>query len=172
MALRAADSLDVHGVAVNALRLVLALHQLVGAEAALAGLAVDHRVGEGVDVAAGLPDAGVHDDGGVQAHHVVPLLDDGAPPGLLDVVLELHAQGPVVPEAADAAVDLAALKDEPPALAQGDEGVHGGCVGHFAHPNKRLIATLAPTVAGCAGKVKAAPTGRQAIPLDKDTTVD
>ena len=164
-ALRAGDAADVHGVAVDALRFVLALRQLVGAEAVLAGLAVHHRVGEGVDVAAGLPDAGVHNDRGVQAHHVVPLLDDGAPPGLLDVVLQLHAKGPVVPEAADAAVDLAALKDESPALAQGDEGVHGRCVSHIVHPNRRLIATLAPTVAGCAGKVKA-------IPLDKDTTVD
>jgi hypothetical protein len=149
---------------VDALRFVLVLDQFVGAEAMLAGLAVDHRVGEGVDVAAGLPDARIHDDGGVQADDIVALLDGRTPPGLFDVVLKLHAQRPVVPEAADAAVDLAALKNEPPALAQGDENVHGWRVGHLAHLDRHLIAMLDTTVSGSVGEVKA-------NSLDKDTTV-
>src|SRR5438093_3214639 len=98
--------------------------QVVGAKATLAVLAVGHRVGEGLDVAAGLPDARVHDDGGVDANDVVAHLDHGPPPGALDVVLELDAEGAVVPEAADAAVDLAGLEDEAAALAERDEGLH------------------------------------------------
>ena len=163
-AIRARHAGDVHGFPVDALRLVRVLHQLVGAEAALAGLAVDHRVGECVNVAAGLPDARIHDDGGVQADDIVALLDGGAPPGLLDVVLELHAEGPVVPETTDATVYLAALKNEPPALAQGDENVHGWRVGHLAHLDRHLIAMLDTTVSGSVSEVKA-------NSLDNDTTV-
>ena len=85
--------------------------------------ALDQGVGEALDVAGGLPDAGVHEDGGVQADHVVALVDDGAPPGVLDVALELDAQGAVVPGGAEAAVDLGAGEDEAAAFAQRDDGV-------------------------------------------------
>ena len=89
----------------------------------LAVPAVDHRVGEGRDVAARLPDARVHDDRRVDADDVVALLHHRPPPGALDVVLHLDAQRAVVPEAADAAVDLAAGEDEAAPLAQRDEGI-------------------------------------------------
>src|SRR5690606_18760832 len=79
---------------------------VVGAEAVLAVLAVDHRVREGGDVAAGLPDLRVHDDRCVDADDVVPLLHHRLPPGALDVVLHLHAQRTVVPEASDTAVNF------------------------------------------------------------------
>ena len=97
---------------------------VVGPPAALAVLAVAHGVGESGDVAAGLPDAGVHDDGGLDADDVVAELDQGAPPVALDVVLELDAEGAVVPEPAEAAVDLGGLEDEAAALAEGDERIH------------------------------------------------
>ena len=51
-----------------------ALVEVVGAEAQLAGLAVDQRVGETGDVAGGLPDLGVEDDRGVEQHDVLALL--------------------------------------------------------------------------------------------------
>jgi len=56
-------------------------------------------------------------------HHVPP-------PVALDVVLQLNAERAVVPEAADAAVNLAGLEDEAAALAERDEGLH--CV-FFTH---------------------------------------
>jgi hypothetical protein len=74
-----------------------AVIDLVGAEASLALPAVDHGVGEVIDVAAGLPHRGVHQDRGVQAHHVGALLDEVAPPHVLDVVPELDAERAVIP---------------------------------------------------------------------------
>ena len=98
--------------------------QVLRPEAELAVAAVDHRVGEARDVARDLPDPRVHDDRGIEAHDVVALLDHRAPPGRLQVVLELHAERTVVPEAAHAAVDLAAGKHETPALGEADDDVH------------------------------------------------
>ena len=116
-----------HGlhVHVQAVLLDIALHQLVGPVAHLAGLAVDEGVVERGHVPGGDPDLGVHEDGGVQPHVVGVLLDELLPPGALDVVFELHAQGAVVPAVGEAAVDLAAGEDEAPALAQGDDLLHG-----------------------------------------------
>ena len=78
----------------------------------LALLAVDQRVGEAGDVARGLPDARVHEDRAVDADDVVARLHHVAPPGVLDVALELDAERAVVPAARQAAVDLARLEDE------------------------------------------------------------
>ena len=52
------------------------------------------------------------------------IVDVVAPPGVLDVPLQLDAERAVVPEAVDAAVDLARREDEPPALAERDQLVH------------------------------------------------
>ena len=95
--------------------------KLVLAPAAVADDALDERVGEALDVAAGPPDLRVHDDGRVEADHVVALEDHGAPPGVLDVALELGAERAVVPGAGQASVNLAALEDEASALAEGYE---------------------------------------------------
>ena len=58
-------------------------------------------------------------------HVVGVLLDELLPPGPLDVVFQLHAQGAVVPGVGQSAVDLAAGVDEAPALAQGHDLIHG-----------------------------------------------
>ena len=100
------------GVAHVRLAEVLRARQLVEPEAALVRLALDQRVGERRDVAGRDPDLGMHQDPGVQPHDVVPLLDHDAPPGPLDVVLELDAERAVVPDGVDAAVDLRAGEDE------------------------------------------------------------
>ena len=76
-----------------------ALFELVLAPAHTALPALDERVREVVGVAAGPPHVGVHQNGGVQADHVVAAPDEVLPPGALDVVLELDAQGSVVPGA-------------------------------------------------------------------------
>ena len=110
--------------------------ELVGAEARLAGLAVDQRVGEAGDVAGGLPDAGVHQDGGVEALDVVALAHHRIPPALLDVVLQLDAERAVVPDGAGASVDLGGLEDEAPALGEADEGVEDVGAGRGGHTGK------------------------------------
>ena len=108
------------------------LADLVGAESAFARPAVHHHVVEQIEVAGGFPDLRVHNDRAVEADHLV-FLAAGAdrraahhvvPPGVLDVALELHAEWAVIPEPADSAVDLAALKYESAPLAQRDDPLH------------------------------------------------
>ena len=108
--------------------------ELIGPEAALAaiGLAIDHRVAEAGHVAAGLPDLGIHDQRTIDPHHVDFLAvgsqgriaDHVLPPALLHVLLELDAEGTIVPEAVDAAVDFTRLKDETTSAAQGHQLLH------------------------------------------------
>ena len=95
-------------------RLLMAelLDQLVGAEALLALAAVHQRIGEAREVAAGDPRLRVHEDGGVLADVVGVLLHELLPPGLLDVVLQLDAEGAVVPRVGEAAVDLRPGEDK------------------------------------------------------------
>ena len=97
---------------------------VVGAEALLAALAVDERVGEAGEVPGGLPDPRMHDDRRIDPDHVVASGHDRPPPRLLDVALELDAERPVVETRAEAPVDLAAWKDEPPPLAEVHHLVH------------------------------------------------
>ena len=95
------------------------LPDLVGADQlAAVALAHAHGVGEGVQVAGGLPDGGVHDDGGVEAFHVLAVAHHEAPPTLLDVALQFAPQRTVVPEAGEAAIDFRTLENEPAPLAQ------------------------------------------------------
>ena len=101
------------------------LDQVIGPEAALAGFAIDQRIVEIDDVAGCLPDARVHQDAGVEADHVAPALDEGPPPELLDVVLELDAERAVVPGVGQSAVDIRAGKDESAPLAERDDLFHG-----------------------------------------------
>ena len=67
------------------------LDEVVGAVALVAGEALGQRVGERVDVAAGLPHLAGEDDAGVDADDVLAALDHGLPPLALDVVLQLDA---------------------------------------------------------------------------------
>src|SRR5207244_12503603 len=97
---------------------------VVGAESPPALAAVDHGVGEVVQVATGLPDGGMHEDRRVDPHHVGAGLHEVAPPHALDVVLELHAERAIVPARAGTAVDLARLKDEAAALGERYQHVH------------------------------------------------
>ena len=83
---------DLVGV-LEALLLRDLLLEVVGAEPLVARLALGQRVGERVDVTAGLPHLARQDDRGVEADHVLALLDHRLPPLALDVLLELHARG-------------------------------------------------------------------------------
>jgi 2-polyprenyl-6-methoxyphenol hydroxylase-like FAD-dependent oxidoreductase len=68
-------------------RLLRARHvaHLIGTEPGFAGFAVDHWVAESIHVSGSLPDARMHNDGGVQSRDVVPEPGHGIPPELLDV---------------------------------------------------------------------------------------
>ena len=121
---------SVNDVLDAAVRARAGLGQLVGAEALLAVAAVDQRIGEGGDVAARLPHLRRHEDGGVETDDVVAQLHHGPPPGVLDVALEEHAERPVVPGGAEAAVDLARGEDEAASLGEVDDAVHLVVLGH------------------------------------------
>jgi hypothetical protein len=98
--------------------------KLIGTVAELGLFAIDHGVGEAIHVAGRLPDLRVHDDGGVEALHVVAALNEVTPPSLLDIVTQLDSEGAVVIEAVIAAVDFGGLKNETAAFAQADDVFH------------------------------------------------
>ena len=89
-----------------------------------------------VVMAGAFPDLGVHDDRAVEARHFVgrggpgrlDLLvmseDHVAPPGLADIAFQFDAEGTVVPESLNAAVDFARLKQETSPFAQRNQFVH------------------------------------------------
>ena len=106
---------------------------MIGTEAALAGFAIDHGITEGVDVAGGLPDGGGHDDGGLKTDNVITPAGHGLPPEFLDVALELGAEGAVIPEAVDAAVNLGGLKNKAAAFAQRHDLFHLHIFFGFGH---------------------------------------
>ena len=135
-----------------------ALNELISPEALLALLAVHQGIGEAAQMAGGHPGLGVHEDGGVQAHVVGVLLNELLPPGPLDIIFQLHAQGAVVPGVGQAAVDLAAGEDKAPALAQGDDFFHG--FQFVIHCNNSFSAA-----AGCAARSDRGP-GTAAAGID------
>ena len=114
-----------HGVDVDVLALLTFSDQLIGAVAALTGTAVQQGIGEAGHVAGRHPSLGVHQDSGIQADVIRAFLHEFLQPGLFDVVLELNAQGAVVPAVGQAAVDLAAGVDETAVFAQVDNHVKG-----------------------------------------------
>ena len=123
------------------LLLAPAFHQLVGAVAHFAGLAVDQRVVEGGDVAGSNPHLGVHQDRGVKSHIIGIFLHEFFPPGALDVVLELHPERAVVPGVGQAAVDFRAGINKAAPLGEGDDFFH--CfVGVLHHVTSILCITI------------------------------
>ena len=99
------------------------LDQMIGAEPLMAVQALGQRVGERLDVAARLPDLAGEDHARVQADDVVAFLDHVPPPLALDVVLQLHAEGTVVPRGTQTTVDVTGRVDESTSLAQVDNGI-------------------------------------------------
>ena len=64
-----------------------------------------------------LPDRGVHNDCGILTDHIIAVTDRSPPPVLFNVALHFTAQGAVIPEAVDAAIDFGTVKYETAALA-------------------------------------------------------
>jgi len=106
--------------------LFLALRRgdVVGAEAALAGLAVDHRIRETANVAGSDQHLLHREDGTVQAENVIALLDRLAPPVILEVALQFDAERAVVPTTVEPPVEFTGLEDEALALAKTDNLLH------------------------------------------------
>ena len=97
--------------------------EVVFPEAPLAVAALDERVVEPRHMPARLPDLRAHENRRIQPHDVIAPPDERPPPRILDVLLQLRPQRPVVPGASQAAVNLAALKDEPAPLAKRDDAL-------------------------------------------------
>ena len=139
----------------------LPIGQLVGPKAGLTGSAVDQRIGKSGDVAGGLPDLRVHQDGGVEAFDVIAGANHRLPPAVLDILLQLDAQGAVVPHRPQAPIYLGGLEDEPSALGQGDQLIHHRRGGH-AKPGSEIKGGLGQA-ASPEAKVTDALTCRQAM---------
>ena len=101
------------------------LDELIGAEALMALAAVHQRVGEAAEVAGSDPRLRVHEDRAVEADVIRVLLHELLPPGALDVVFHLDAEGAVVPGVGKAAVNFGASEHEAAVFAQSDELFHG-----------------------------------------------
>ena len=123
--------------------------EVVGAEAPLAGPALDERVAEPGQVARRLPGARVLDDRRVERDDVVALLDHRPPPGADHVVLQQHAVVPVVVGVGDAAVDLRRREDQAAPLAERDDLVHGHRAGHWARAGYRAREHAALYASSC-----------------------
>jgi hypothetical protein len=74
--------------------------KLVSAQTAITLLAINQRVAERLFMARILPDQAIEDDAGINALHVVALVNHPAPPRVLDVVRQFDAERAVIPSAA------------------------------------------------------------------------
>ena len=87
--------------------------------------AVHQRIGKAAQMTGSYPCLGVHKNGGVEPDVIGVLTYKLLPPGFFDVVLQLNAQGAIVPGVGQTAVNLTAGKDETAVLAEGDDLFHG-----------------------------------------------
>ena len=101
------------------------LDQVIRSKPALARATVNQRVIETLDVTRRLPNARMHEDTGIEPDDVAALVHESTPPEILDIAFELHAERPVVPGICQTAIDIRAWKNEPPALAERGDLVHG-----------------------------------------------
>src|ERR1051326_792929 len=118
------------GEVVNtAFRAFLVWFDLVGSKALFTFTTVDEWIRKGRFVARIAENQFIHEDGSIQAFDVVTLVNVCAPPGTLHIVLEFDAHTAVVPGTLQAAVKLAALKQEASPFTQRDDLVHR-CTSH------------------------------------------
>ena len=78
----------------------------VGAVALLRVAVVDQRIVESVDMAAGFPDCGVHEDSRVDADDILVEQRHRFPPIAFDIILEFDAVLAVVVDGGEAVVDF------------------------------------------------------------------
>src|SRR5688572_7303210 len=154
---------------------------MIGAESLIRFPVVDHRVIEACDVTARYPRLRMLDDRTIQTHDVngVPVrterrrFDHVPPPPVADVVLQEDAERPVVPEAADAAVNFARGVDESAAFAEGDDLFHHGHVSHGSAPTFLLCGDGNRTGKRATGRddrASRSARGRASLPLAASRT--
>ena len=86
--------------------------EYIGTVALLGVFVVDEGIIEGIDMSRGLPDLGVHKDGGVNTHDIGGKECHGLPPVAFDVVLEFATELPIVIDCAETIIDLGGGEDE------------------------------------------------------------
>ena len=86
--------------------------------------AVNERVGEVLQMSRCFPDGRGRKNGGVESHDVVAHLDHRAPPCVLDVAQQLHADGAVVVGGPEPAVNLGRREHEATTLREVDHLLH------------------------------------------------
>src|SRR5262249_14407264 len=104
-------------------RAVLRLN-LIGPEPFLGEEAITHRIAKGIDMAGCPPDLWMHDDGRIQACHIVTHPNHGTPPKVLDVAFQFGPKRTVIPKTVDAPVDFRRLKNKAASLAQRHNFLH------------------------------------------------
>ena len=101
---------------VNALLISQFFNELIFALTLVAVLALDERVGEGLDVSGCNPHLAGQDYRGVQPDDVCAAANHVVPPLTFDVLFEFHAQRAVVPGGASTAINLTAGENKAAAL--------------------------------------------------------
>ena len=130
------------------------LEQVVGAEPLVAGGALGQRVAERPDMARGHPHLARQDHRGIEPDDVLTAGDHRPPPLLLDVLLQLDPERPVVPGRAGTAIDLSGREHESPPLAEADHFVETACRSHVPELQTRIIA---PSPAGTESALRLSP---------------
>lgn len=97
---------------------------LIGTEAALAGFAVDHGIGESGLVSTGFPYGATHEDGAIHPDDIVPVLGHTFPPVILQISFQGSPQGAVIPSTVEAAVDFGRREDKASAFTESDDLFH------------------------------------------------
>ena len=115
--------LKAQGIHIHILAGLGGFDELVRTVTGAAALAVHQRIGEAAHMTGGDPSGGVHQNGGIQTHIVVGLLNELLHPCLLHIVLELHTQRAVVPRVGKTAVDLGTGVDKPAVFAEIDDHI-------------------------------------------------
>ena len=123
---------------------------LVRSQTGLAEEAVTHRVREPTDMPRGRENGLMGQDGPVQAHNILTLLNVAAPPVVLEVSFDLYTQRAVVPAPIEAPIELGRLIDKSSSLAQGDDLLHAFRIGIFF---------VSHVFAGCGGPRWKRPAG-------------
>ncbi len=107
------------------------LNQDIGSVTLLGILVVDERVVEGTHVAGSLPNAGMHENGGVDAHNILVQAGHGFPPVVLDVVFELYAHLAVVIHGSQTIINFAGGENESILLAVGYQHLEKFILCHY-----------------------------------------
>jgi hypothetical protein len=67
----------------------------------------------------------MHQYAGIEPDDIPTLVHESAPPQVLDIAFELDAERPVIPGIRQTAINIRAWEDEPPALTERGDLIHG-----------------------------------------------